>query len=70
MSRRMGITERALGMAAVTLSSGGKVAYLLFDRIRDIAWSAGGEPADILGFVIAHEIGHLLLPYDLTRRAA
>jgi len=62
MSRRMAIAEDALGMAAVTPSSGGTIAYLLFDRIRDVARSAGRDLADILGFVIAHEIGHLLLP--------
>jgi hypothetical protein len=63
MSRRMGVAEHTLGVAAVTLLSGGKIAYLLFDRIRHVALSSGGEAADILGLVIAHEMGHLLLPY-------
>ena len=63
MSRRMGVAEHTLGVAAVTLLSGGKIAYLLFERIRHVALSSGGEAADILGLVIAHEMGHLLLPY-------
>jgi hypothetical protein len=63
MSRRLGVAQRALGLAAVTLVSGGKIAYLLFDRIREFALTSGGQPADILGLVLAHEIGHLLLPY-------
>ena len=63
MSRRMGVAEHTLGLAAVTLLSGGRIAYLLFDRIRHVALSSGGEAADILGLVIAHEMGHLLLPY-------
>jgi hypothetical protein len=59
----MGVAEPTLGLAAVTLLSGGKIAYLLFDRIRHVALSSGGEAADILGLVIAHEMGHLLLPF-------
>jgi hypothetical protein len=59
----MGVTEHTLGVAAVTLLSGGRIAYLLFERIRHVALSSGGEAADILGLVIAHEMGHLLLPY-------
>jgi hypothetical protein len=63
MSRRMGVTEHTLGLAAVTLLSRGKIAYLLFDRIRHVASVSGGQAAEVLGLVIAHEIGHLLLPY-------
>jgi hypothetical protein len=63
MSRRMGVAEPTLGLAAVTHLSGGKIAYLLFDHIRHVALSSGGEAADILGLVIAHEMGHLLLPF-------
>ena len=52
MSRRMGVAEHTLGVAAVTLLSGGRIAYLLFERIRHVALSSGGEAADILG--LAH----------------
>jgi hypothetical protein len=62
MSRRMGVAEDTLGLA-VTLVSGDKIAYLLFDRIRHVAMDSNGQAADVLGLVIAHEIGHLLLPY-------
>jgi hypothetical protein len=62
-SHRLGVPDNALGLAAVSLLEGGKVAYLLFDPISDVALTSGIRLADILGIVIAHELGHLLLPY-------
>ena len=55
------VTKQTLGLAAVSHLSGGTIAYLLFDRIREFARASGGQPASLLGLVIAHEIGHLLL---------
>lgn len=39
-------------------------AYAFYGRIVDLAEHNGAEVAKMLGHVIAHEIGHLLLPYD------
>jgi hypothetical protein len=62
MSRRMELTEETLGVAAVTQFDGGTVAWVLFDRICDVALTSKTNAADVLAVVIAHELGHLLLP--------
>lgn len=62
LSRRLAVRQKALGAAAVTRREGGKVAYVLFDRIYQVAVTSATSPADVLGVVIAHELGHLLLP--------
>ena len=62
MSRRLPVGQDALGAAAVTGRAGGQVAYVLFDRVGQVAVTSATNPADILGVVIAHELGHLLLP--------
>jgi hypothetical protein len=52
----------AVGMAAVAPEGGGKIAYVLYDRLRDASSAAGWSLTEFLGVVIAHELGHLLLP--------
>jgi hypothetical protein len=37
-------------------------AYILWPRIRDLELQLSRQPGEILGQVIAHEVGHLLLP--------
>ncbi len=39
-----------------------RTAYVFYDRVLDLTRPARKDPADVLGFVIAHELGHLLLP--------
>ncbi|MGH9257795.1 MAG: hypothetical protein ACRD3C_24820 [Vicinamibacterales bacterium] len=58
MSDRAGFTAR--GDAA----EGGRVAYVLYDRIDMLAEPNEWNQARMLAVVMAHEIGHLLLPYD------
>lgn len=62
MSRRMDLTNVTLGHAAVTPFDGGTIAYVLFDRITDVASTSNASAADVLAVVMAHELGHLLLP--------
>jgi hypothetical protein len=62
MAARGQIADGALGMAAVADEGMGRIAYAIYDRVRDTAVRAGLGEADLLGFVMAHEIGHLLLP--------
>jgi hypothetical protein len=40
------------------------VAWAFYERILDTATLLGLDPGLLLGHVIAHEMGHLLLPYD------
>jgi hypothetical protein len=39
-------------------------AYAFYNRIEGLSHHNGIDVASLLGHVIAHEIGHLLLPYD------
>ena len=51
-----------LGLAAVAADGTGRIAYVIYDRVRNVAWQAAIRDDDLLGYVMAHEIGHLLLP--------
>ncbi len=63
MAKRYGLRPRVLGVAL----HGGKaefgyVAGIFFDRIQGLpGWRSADERPVILGHLIAHEIGHLLL---------
>ena len=62
MSERLGVADDVVGVAAVAAQGGGLVAYVLVDRVMVAAKQGGVDPMGMLGLVIAHEIGHLLLP--------
>ena len=62
MSRRLKVAPDVLGMAVVPPHGGGRIAYVLFDRITRVARAARSDVTDVLGRVMAHEIGHLMLP--------
>ena len=54
--------EQALGDALVDLASGsGVFATIYFNRVHQLSRSAGVDDAHVLGYAIAHELGHLLL---------
>ncbi|MGH9384151.1 MAG: hypothetical protein ACRD2N_07695 [Vicinamibacterales bacterium] len=53
-----GVTGCALGFATPRLA----VAYAFYNRIVDWSWKRPVDLTVVLGRVIAHEIGHLLLP--------
>jgi len=62
MAARGHIEEGALGFAAVPSEGMGRIAYAIYDRVRDTAARAAMNEDDLLGFVMAHEIAHLMLP--------
>jgi hypothetical protein len=62
MGERKRLAKGALGSAAVGPGGGGRIAYVLYDRIAAAAIDADWSTADVLALVIAHEVGHLLLP--------
>lgn len=62
MSRRLRVEAETVGLAVVTRVDGGKVAYILFDRVCNVAAASAASREDVLGTIIAHELGHLLLP--------
>jgi hypothetical protein len=52
----------ALGAAVVAQEGGGSIAYVLYDRLKTAAAASRWQTSDLLALVIAHELGHLLLP--------
>jgi len=62
MAARGRVEEGALGFAAVPTEGMGRIAYAIYDRVRDTAARAAMNEDELLGFVIAHEIAHLMLP--------
>jgi hypothetical protein len=62
MANRRGVPGAVVGYAAVTPGEAGRVAFVIYDRIRDIARRADADVVQVMGTVMAHELGHLLLP--------
>lgn len=56
--KHLRFSEMALGSAL----PGGTLAYVMYDRVATFAGHNHTELAETLGIVMAHEIGHLLLP--------
>jgi hypothetical protein len=52
----------AIGVAVVAPEGGGRIAYVLYDRLKDAAAASGWPLNELLAVVIAHELGHLLMP--------
>jgi len=51
-----------LGVAVRSDEECGRVVWLFYHRIHDLAWFQRLDPSQLLGHLMAHEIGHLLLP--------
>jgi hypothetical protein len=63
MTTRMAPPENAVGLAASTQTAQGRIAYVFYDRLRMVTLERAASDVSALSFVMAHEIGHLLLPY-------
>jgi len=61
MAARGRIPEGTLGLAAVPNVGMGSIAYVIYDRVQRMAALSGTDEMELAGFVMAHEIGHLLL---------
>jgi Zn-dependent peptidase ImmA (M78 family) len=54
---------RRLGVAERLVDNSDRRAFVFYDRIVDLARLNGVDVAPILGHALAHEMGHVLLPY-------
>ena len=58
-------SRHAFGEATLGFAEGGNLASVFYKRVEDLTWFLDGhdehETPMLLGDVIAHEIGHLLL---------
>jgi hypothetical protein len=62
MAKRGNVPDGVLGYAAVPGDGGmGRIAYVIYERVHQIAREGGRNESDLLAFVMAHETGHLLL---------
>lgn len=61
MAARGHLQNDILGFAAVPEEGMGRIAYVIYDRVRKIASGHGADEVGLLGSVMAHEISHLLL---------
>jgi hypothetical protein len=55
------ISEEAFGVAFLVPGGVGKYAVVFWQRVKDLHATSNLDLGDILGSVMAHEIGHLLL---------
>jgi hypothetical protein len=60
MAARGRIQPDVLGFAVVPPEGMGRIAYVIYDRVQHVAAGAATSEVDLLGFVMAHEIAHLL----------
>lgn len=64
MTRRLTPPPDAAATAPRTREKCGRVAYVFYDRVQQIAQGHLARLGLLLGLVIAHETGHLLLPFN------
>ena len=64
MADRGVIPDGTIGFAAVERGVGGRVAYVIYDRVRDFAGDTTVDDMRMMGIVMAHEIGHLLMTHQ------
>jgi hypothetical protein len=53
-----------LGYASRSKHSGGSISFAFFSRVKEFARVHRADLSQVLAYVIAHEIGHLLLSHD------
>ena len=57
------LADSAMGTAFSNSDDHAVVAYVFYDRVERTAWKAHAFVAVLLGEVMAHEVGHMLLPH-------
>lgn len=61
MAARRRIGKNVAGYAVIEPNSTGRVAFLIADRIGQIARAGRAAPSHVFGLVLTHELTHLLL---------
>jgi len=62
MAKRGHVADDVLGFVAVPPEGGmGRIGYVVYERVREVAAGGSASTSDILGVIIAHDIGRLIL---------
>jgi len=62
IARRRGYSDDVVGFVSVPPGGGmGRVGHVVYERIKDVAAGGASSTTDILGIIIAHDIGRLIL---------
>ena len=61
MSERLPYNAETFGISLLGRNGVGYYAYVFCDRVQELVNSSHMNPGTVLGYVMAHEIGHLLL---------
>jgi hypothetical protein len=62
IAKRRGYSDDVLGFVSVPREGGmGRIGYVVYERIKDVAAGGSSSTGDILGIIIAHDIGRLIL---------
>ena len=61
--RSMADRLQPMGMAPGTATARGHLAYVFYDQVESLSEHFLTKIGQVLGAAVAHEIGHLLLPY-------
>jgi hypothetical protein len=60
--------SESMGMAPITATERGQRAYVFYDHVDQTSHFFSADLGQVLGHAIAHEMGHLLLPYPAHSR--
>lgn len=63
LTARRVVAADIVGSAPGTETARGRLAYVFYDRLNQVSSSPEVDITDALSLVVAHELGHLLLPY-------
>jgi hypothetical protein len=55
-----------MGLTPGTEDARGRLAFVLINRVNEVAAGYGASPSIVLGAAIAHELGHLLISKEHT----
>jgi hypothetical protein len=62
MAKRNGYAGDVVGYVSVPPEGGmGRIGYVIYDRIKDVAAGGLASTSDVLGIIIAHDVGRLIL---------
>src|SRR5215475_4997708 len=62
MAKRGHVADDVLGFVAVPPEGGmGRIGYVVYERVREVAAGGSASTSDILGVILSHDIGRLIL---------